>query len=248
MSGLEGAENPFTEISDQLTRLYAQKDATVETVFARLAPLEAKLAEVEGLLAARDPAAALERFAERLEAARAAQETRVAALDARLGERLEGLQGRVSGLEGAENPFAEISDQLTRLYAQKDATVETVFARLAPLEARLEALERAEADGDAAAARAEAQAIATQLIATRAVAEETRLFSDRIALLEASLPRLSHAQALMMQTLERQAAPGPAPRPGRGGGDPGGRAAPGTDETAGDGLWGLPRVVSVHGG
>ena len=121
----------------------------------------------------------------------------------------------MSGLEGAENPFPEISDQLTRLYAQKDATVETVFARLAPLEARLEALERAEADGDAAAARAEAQAIATQLIATRAVAEETRLFSDRIALLEASLPRLSHAQALMMQTLERQAAPGPAPRPGR---------------------------------
>ena len=71
---LEGAENPYQEISDQLTRLYAQKDATVETVFARLAPLEAKLAEVEGLLAARDPAAALERFAERLEAARAAQD------------------------------------------------------------------------------------------------------------------------------------------------------------------------------
>ena len=70
MSGLEGAENPFAEISEQLTRLYAQKDATVETVFARLAPLEAKLAEVEGLLAARDPQAALERFAERLEAAR----------------------------------------------------------------------------------------------------------------------------------------------------------------------------------
>ena len=85
MSGLEGAENPYQEISDQLTRLYAQKDATVETVFARLAPLEAKLAEVEGLLAARDPAAALERFGERLEAARAAQE----AASAALGDRLE---------------------------------------------------------------------------------------------------------------------------------------------------------------
>ena len=122
MSGLEGAENPFAEISEQLTRLYAQKDATVETVFARLAPLEAKLAAVEGQMAARDPQAALERFAERLEAARAAQETAVAAL----GERLEGLQGRVSGIEGRE-PVAEISDQLTRLYAQKDATVETVL-------------------------------------------------------------------------------------------------------------------------
>ena len=72
-------------------------------MFARLAPLEAKLAEL-------DPTAALDRFAERLEA----------------------VQGRVAAIEGAENPFAEISEQLTRLYAQKDATVETVFARLAP--------------------------------------------------------------------------------------------------------------------
>ena len=108
VAAIETAENPFAEISEQLTRLYAQKDATVETVFARLAPLEAKLAEL-------DPAAALDRFAERLEA----------------------VQGRVAAIEAAENPFAEISEQLTRLYAQKDATVETVFARLAPLEARL---------------------------------------------------------------------------------------------------------------
>ncbi|HVH03145.1 MAG TPA: hypothetical protein VM891_09425, partial [Amaricoccus sp.] len=103
LAAIEAAENPFAEISGQLTRLYAQKDATVETVFARLAPLEARLAEI-------DPAAALDRFAERLEA----------------------VQGRVATLEGAENPFAEIAEQLTRLYAQKDATVETVFARLAP--------------------------------------------------------------------------------------------------------------------
>ena len=81
-------------------------------MFARLAPLEARLAAL-------DPTAALDRFAERLEA----------------------VQGRVAAIEGAENPFAEISEQLTRLYAQKDATVETVFARLAPLEARLAALD-----------------------------------------------------------------------------------------------------------
>ena len=109
VAALEAAENPFAEISEQLTRLYAQKDATVETVFARLAPLEAQARR------ARPAAAALDRFAERLEA----------------------VQGRVAALEAAENPFAEISEQLTRLYAQKDATVETVFARLAPLEARL---------------------------------------------------------------------------------------------------------------
>ena len=239
LSALEGAENPFAEVSEQLTRLYAQKDAAVETVFARLAPLEAKLGAVEGALAARDPSAALERFAERLEAARAAQE----AAQAGLGERL-------SALEGAENPFAEVSEQLTRLYAQKDAAVETVFARLAPLEAKLEALEQAGADDGADAARAEAQAIAAQLIAARTVAEETRLFASRIALLEASLPRLSHAQALMMQALERQSAPTaawplPAPAPDA---PPPDAPTPAAEIEAEDASWLPPRVVSVHSG
>ncbi|HVH03767.1 MAG TPA: hypothetical protein VM891_12630, partial [Amaricoccus sp.] len=171
---IEAAENPFAEISEQLTRLYAQKDATVETVFARLAPLEARLAAL-------DPTTALDRFAGRLEgfgdrlaaieenpfadlserlarlyeqkdaavemvfARLAPLEDRLAALDPtsaldRFAERLAAVQGRVATLESAENPFAEISEQLTRLYAQKDATVETVFARLAPLEARLDTL------------------------------------------------------------------------------------------------------------
>ena len=48
-------ENPFAEIAEQLTGLYAQKDAAVETVLARLAPLEAKLAELEGRLPGLDP-------------------------------------------------------------------------------------------------------------------------------------------------------------------------------------------------
>ena len=117
VTALEGAENPFAEISEQLTRLYGQKDAAVETVLARLQPLEAKLAELErGQV---DPQALLDRFAERLEA----------------------VQGRVTALEGAENPFAEISEQLTRLYGQKDAAVETVLARLQPLEAKLAEIE-----------------------------------------------------------------------------------------------------------
>jgi hypothetical protein len=107
------AENPFAEISEQLTRLYAQKDASTAAVLARLAPLEAKLAEIED----RDPRAALDGFAARLDA----------------------LQSRLD--MPAENPFAEISEQLTRLYAQKDASTETVLARLAPLEARLAELE-----------------------------------------------------------------------------------------------------------
>ena len=120
---LAAEENPFAAISEQLTRLYAQKDATVETVFARLAPLEARLAELEGSLGRMDPREALDRFAERLEETRST------------------LQSRIEDSASEENPFAAISEQLTRLYAQKDATVETVFARLAPLEARLAELE-----------------------------------------------------------------------------------------------------------
>jgi len=124
------AENPFAEISEQLTRLYAQKDATTEAVLARLAPLEAQLATLQGELALRDPKAALDGFAVRLDA----------------------LQARLDA--PGENPFAEISEQLTRLYAQKDATTETVLARLAPLEAKLAGLEardpRAAFDGFAA--------------------------------------------------------------------------------------------------
>ena len=106
----ETAENPFAEISEQLTRLYAQKDATVETVFARLAPLGGA---ARPALAARDP---------RPRSTASPNGWR----RCRAGWRR---------WKTAENPFAEISEQLTRLYAQKDATVETVFARLAPLEA-----------------------------------------------------------------------------------------------------------------
>ena len=110
LAALENPDaNPFAEISDQLTALYAQKDATVETVFARLAPLEAKLDSLEETLAAQDPQGMLDRFAERLDALRAAH----AASETALKDRLAALEN-----PGA-NPFAEISDQLTALYAQR---------------------------------------------------------------------------------------------------------------------------------
>ena len=215
---------PFGKISEQLTRLYAQKDASVEAMLGRLAPLEARIAEIDGALprlamlestlAAQNPKATLDRLVERL----AAAETAYAASEARLtGEitalksaenpfaeiseqldpalrpegrhRRDGLRpARAAGGEArrngdprsarppstasrrgsrrmqarldapVENPFAEISEQLTRLYAQKDATVETVFARLAPLEAKLaelrgRATRKAALDGFAGAAR-----------------------------------------------------------------------------------------------
>ena len=325
---LKAAENPFAEISDQLTRLYAQKDAVVEAMLARLAPVEARLAEMEKDVAAKDPQTALERFAERL----AASEARLA--------------GEIETLKSAENPFAEISDQLTRLYAQKDGTVAAMLARLAPLEAKLAGIEtemgardpqaaiaglaerierlqdgqgdlaerlaaasaaavepygalservaelaaRAEAASeeiagriaplaerlealetrgieDEDAARAEAEEIAEQLIAMREAAERTALFADRIAMLETSLPRLTMAQSLMMEALERRSADGrePARRsPGRAARKRRRRRPPrrrrsrrrrrrraDADADAGeevDDIWNIPRVVSMHQG
>ena len=150
-------------------------------------------------------------------------------------------------------PFAEIADQLTRLYAQKDAGVAAVTARLAPLEARLAELEARPSDADAEAARAEAQAIATQMIAARAAAEQTELFANRLALLEVSLPRLTATQAEMMRALERQAAapaiePLAEPAPGPEVVAETARAAAGRDAAAADldAIRDMPRVVSLH--
>ncbi len=264
-------ENPFAEISEQLTRLYAQKDATVETVFARLAPLEARLGTIEASMSGQDPQAALERFAERLaavEAEAAGSDPRIAALEAadpraelaELGARIAELQvsqgaagERLAALQDAmadAHPFTAISEQLAQLYAQKDAAVEAVAGRLAPLEARLRDIELRPEPASADEARAQAEEIATQMMALRAAAAQTELFADRLALIEASLPRLSAAQSLMLQALERQGvsaasrtpaaviAPPPEDPP----------AAP-ADGTAGVlDLTDLPRVVSLHHG
>jgi hypothetical protein len=85
LAGLEAATPPFAEISEQMSRLYDQRDAMAETVFARLAPLEARQRELEAMVALRDPQAGLDRLAERLEAVRAAQEAAATALGGSLG-------------------------------------------------------------------------------------------------------------------------------------------------------------------
>ena len=212
---LEGAGDRIAALGERLGGLHAQKDAAVEAALGRLAPLEARLQALEAGLATlggRDPQGALDGLAARLEAAHAAREAAEA-----------GMRERLAAIEGGEGRVAEVAAQLSELHARKEAAVEAVLARLGPLEARLAGLE-AGAGSDRQAeddARAEAQAIATQLIAMRAAAAQTELFADRLALLEASLPRLSVAQSLMMQALERQAAvaggpeaplPGPPPR------------------------------------
>jgi hypothetical protein len=136
---------------------------------------------------------------------------------------------------------------------------------MAPLEARIAKLEMRPQDTTSAdEARAEAEEIATQMIALRAAAAQTELFADRLALLEASLPRLSAAQALMLQALERQGVrrePATAAVPGAASmtvQQPVASAhtvpdaetavqAPGAEAIA-DALADLPRVVSLHHG
>ena len=136
-------------------------------MFVRLAPLEAKLAELEGKLgplAEDDPRAAVEGLRLRLEALAWAQSEVAGGLAALQAAAAEG------------GGFAEVADQLTRLFAQKDASAATLLARLAPLEARLAELEAGPRDPEAAAARAEAAAL-----------------RERLARLEADLPRAAAA-------------------------------------------------------
>jgi DNA repair exonuclease SbcCD ATPase subunit len=322
-------ESPFAEIADQLTRLYAQKDATVETVFARLAPLEARLAEVESELVTRDPAPALAGLTERLagmealpprlaaledtalrQDALAAVSDRLGALDREaartealdaVSQRLDALDrdaARVPALDrvaarldaldwaqdeaadrleavsaagrqmaeraretardvardavqGAVAPVAGIAEQLGALFSRREAAVEAVLDRLAPVEARLADLEARPWDPEADETRAGIQAIAAQIIAARAAAEHTELFAERLAVLEASLPRLSAEQSLMMRDRAGQGTrpSGPRPRAAFGEPDPG-RVLPAVMDGAAPGgmeeVWALPRLVSLH--
>lgn len=192
LAGLEAATPPFAEISEQMSRLYGQRDAMAETVFARLAPLEAKQRELEAAMALRDPQAGLDRLAERLEAARAAQEAAATALGDRLAGRLDGvaagaearldalaaaqaaaeaaLAARLAALEEAPNATAEIAERLAGLHDRKEAATEVVLGRLAPLETRLGDLETRLA---ASHPGVEFERLAERLEAVRAAQEAT---------------------------------------------------------------------------
>lgn len=192
LAGLEAATPPFAEISEQMSRLYGQRDAMAETVFARLAPLEAKQRELEAAMALRDPQAGLDRLAERLEAARAAQEAAATALGDRLAGRLDGvaagaearldalaaaqaaaeaaLAARLAALEEAPNATAEIAERLAGLHDRKEAATEAVLGRLAPLETRLGELETRLA---ASHPGAQVERLAERLEAVRAAQEAT---------------------------------------------------------------------------
>jgi DNA repair exonuclease SbcCD ATPase subunit len=245
----DSATAPFAEISEQLTRLYAQKDSTTEAMLARLAPLEAKLGELEAEMGARDPQDAIAGLADRIERLRDGQGD--------LAERL------ASASAAAAEPYGALSERVAELAARAEAASEEIAGRIAPLAERLAALE-ARGLEDEAAARAEAEEIAEQLIAMREAADRTALFADRIAMLETSLPRLTMAQSLMMEALERRAAEGQEPAAAEAAPPEAAETAPETPaapphpaETpepavdAGgeiDDIWNIPRVVSMHKG
>ena len=107
---------PQAALLEQLARLHAQKDAALEAVLARLAPVEARLGRLEG----EAPAEAVARLELRLDGLRDAQGATQAALAA-------------LKREGA-GPVAEIAERLSRLHAQKDAATERLLARLAAVE------------------------------------------------------------------------------------------------------------------
>lgn len=202
-------EDPLAGLEAEVARLRAERDTTMEAVFGRLAPLENRLAQVAAGLATTAPRlAALEAADPRTELAGVKE--RIAALQAAqgtVGERLAALQSIVSDAR----PFAEISEQLAELHAQKDAAVDAVASRLAPLEARLIEIEARPVPAGPDEAKAHAEEIATQMIALRAAAAQTELFADRLALVETTLPRLSAAQALMLKALDRQGVQVPVP-------------------------------------
>jgi hypothetical protein len=239
-------ESPLAAISEQLSELYAEKDATAETMAARLAPLEAKLAALETGLGAAAPRDQLEgltaRLTARLDALADAQEV--------VSERLTSVGTKAE----AAVPMAEIRKTLAEAFAGRDANVEALLKRLAPLEERLAEIEARPWDPDADAARAQAQEVAMQMIAARAAAEHTEFFADRLALLETTLPRLSATQTILMQSLESRASgmagqiaaalhADPAQPSARSDAPAEGRVAKPDDLGA---VHAMPRVISLH--
>ena len=107
------AESPFAAVSEQLTRLYAQRDAGVEAMLGRLAEVEAQ-----------------------------------AAAGCRGGSGRGSARWRRRGARSRRSPSS-----WPRLYAQRDAAIEALLERLAPVEAQLEALGQAVAAGDPAVER-----------------------------------------------------------------------------------------------
>jgi small-conductance mechanosensitive channel len=240
LAAVEAAGVPVAALAERLAGLHAQRDVALE----RLGPLEAALAR-ELPLADEDPRPAVAALRERIEALQRAQDEAAAGLAAL----------RAAGDGGG---LAAVADQLTRLFAQKDAGVDALLGRLAPLETRLAALETRPEDPAADAVRAETQAVAARLapLETRLAAlerpedpeadaarAEAEAVAARLALLQAAAEATAERTALfadrltaLEESLPRLSVAQAAAMD----------AAPEAADPGDEAPWALPRVVSLH--
>lgn len=157
------------EIAERLSGLHAQDEALARTFAARITALEEQVAAL-------DPGAALESLAERLEAARTVQDEADRAREAGVRAALDGLAERFETARAAQAETGEA-------FGARIDALETAGTPLAAFETRLADLEARPAASPEQEVLAEARAAALALID-----EQTALFANRLALLEASLP------------------------------------------------------------
>lgn len=119
--GADETSERLQAMAGQILGLVRDKNASLDTALAGLDQLRARMRMLEQIGDPAEARALFERLGSRLDAMEGAEAGARGVLEARL-----------AAIEGAAPPFAEISGQLTRLCAQKDAAVETVLARLAP--------------------------------------------------------------------------------------------------------------------
>ena len=126
LDGAGGAEERLQATAGQLLGLVRDKNATLETALAGLDQLRSRMRTLEQIGDAAEARGLFERLGERLAGLESAQ-----AAPRPPGRRPP---RRARGGE-AGAPQAALLEQLSRLHAQKDAAMEAVLARLAPVEA-----------------------------------------------------------------------------------------------------------------
>ena len=153
------------------------------------------MAALASSAAAADPRAALDDFAVRLETLHWTQ-----------GEVAAGLAAlrAVIGDGSVAQPFAVIAEQLTPAPCPEGRGARGGRGAAGrSMDARIDA--RVDDPGDAEEAARPRRARSPKSSPAPRPAAQTELFADRLAVLEASLPRLNAAQSQMMRVLERQA-------------------------------------------
>ena len=117
-------------MAGQLLGLVRDKNATLETALAGLDQLRARMRTLEQMGAPAEARALLETLQGRLDELQATQAAGSA-----------GLEAKLAALAAPGGTAEELADRLARLQESRDAGIETVLARLGPIETKLGALE-----------------------------------------------------------------------------------------------------------